>query len=172
MAVSVLELAPATAADAPLLTRLIRAGKAHWGYPPGWLAAWEGELTIAPEQIEAWHVRTATAQGELVGFFALAHHDGDWWLEHLWLVVGQIGRGFGGELFRRAVADATGLGAARVRIEADPNAEGFYLHMGARRDGERVWTWAGAPRVVPRLVYPLAAREAAEPVTPAVLPGG
>jgi RimJ/RimL family protein N-acetyltransferase len=149
----VLLLSPATASDAPQLTGLIRAGKAHWGYPAAWLEAWKDELAISPEQVEAWYVRTASYQGELVGFFALAHRDGDWWLEHLWLVVGRIGKGFGGELFRQAMAAAAGLGAVRVRIEADPNAEAFYLHMGAQRDGERVSTATGTPRVIPRLVY-------------------
>jgi GNAT superfamily N-acetyltransferase len=156
-------LTPAKPSDAPLLTQLIRAGKAHWGYPAEWLDAWKNELAISPEQIEAWQVRIATCQGELVGFFAIAHHDGDWWLEHLWLVVTRIGHGFGRELFQRALAAAAELGAIRVRIEADPNAEGFYLRMGALRDGERVWTWAGTDRVVPHLVYPLAAQQQASP---------
>jgi len=160
---SVLVLSLVSTSDASLLTRMIRSGKAHWGYPPEWLNAWKDELTISPEQIEAWHVRTATFQGELVGFFAIAYHGGDWWLEHLWLVVDRIGHGFGRELFRQAMAAAAGLGAVRVRIEADPNAEGFYLHMGAKRDGERVRTWAGTTRVVPRLVCTLAERREAEP---------
>jgi GNAT superfamily N-acetyltransferase len=153
---SVLDLSPASPSDAPLLTRVIRAGKAHWGYPPGWLDVWKHELTISPEQITAWHVRIAALRGELVGFFALAHHDGDWWLEHLWLVVERIGQGLGGELFRHALAAAAALGAVCVRIEADPNAEAFYLHMGARRDGERVTTVTGTTRVLPHLVYTFA----------------
>jgi RimJ/RimL family protein N-acetyltransferase len=159
----VLVLSEVTAADAPLLTRLIRAGKAHWGYPPEWLDAWSDELTITPEQIAAWHICTASCEGEVVGFFALAHHDGDWWLEHLWLVVDRIGHGFGGELFRLAMAAAAGLGAARVRIEADPNAEGFYLHVGARRDGERISTATGTTRIIPRLVWSLAEHHQAGP---------
>jgi hypothetical protein len=154
-----LVLSEATPADAALLTRLVREGKAYWGYPAEWLKLWKDELTITPEQIAAWHIRTAAAEGKLVGFFALAPRQGEWWLEHLWLVVGQIGRGLGRELFHRAVAAAAGLGASRLWIEADPNAEGFYLHMGASRDGERVATTTGTPRVLPRLVYPIAGRE-------------
>ena len=152
-----LTLSPPRASDAPLLTRLVLAGKAHWGYPAEWLDAWKCELTIGPQQIAVWHIRTATFRDDLIGFFALAPRDGDWWLEHLWLVVDRIGHGFGGELFRHAIAAAAGLGAAHVRIEADPNAEGFYLHMGAKRDGERISSVAGAVRVVPRLVYTIEA---------------
>jgi len=154
---SALVLSPVCASDAPSLTRLIRAGKAHWGYPPEWLNAWADELTITPEQIEAWHVRAATLAGERIGFFALAYHDGDWWLVHLWLDVDRMGQGFGGELFRHAMAAAAELGAARVRIEADPHVEAFYRHMGAQRAGQRVSTVAGTRRVTPRLVYTLVA---------------
>jgi RimJ/RimL family protein N-acetyltransferase len=151
-----LMLSQANAEDAPMLTQLIREGKAHWGYPVEWLNAWKDELTINREQIASWKVRKATFNGKLVGFFAIAPHEGDWWLQHLWLVVEQIGRGVGGELFRLAIAAARELGATRVRIEADPNAEGFYLHMGAKRDGERVSTVTGSTRIIPFLVYDVA----------------
>jgi GNAT superfamily N-acetyltransferase len=151
-----LELSPATPDDAPLLTQIIRNGKAHWGYPAEWLEACKDELAISAEQIAAWHVRMAAVHGKLVGFFALSLQDAEWWLEHLWLVPERIGHGFGGKLFRCAIAAAVELGATRVRIEADPNAEGFYLHMGARRDGERISTAPGATRILPRFVYLIA----------------
>ena len=156
-----LVLSQVSADDAPVLTQIIRAGKAHWGYPAEWLNAWKDELTISPDQIAAWYVRTAAVNEKLVGFFAIALRDGDWWLEHLWLVVELIGQGFGRELFQQAVAAAAELGATRLRIEADPNAEGFYLHMGAKRDGERISTATGrAGVVIPRLVYATAEQTA------------
>ena len=106
----------------------------------------------------------ATYQGALIGFFALAHHDGDWWLEHLWLVTERIGHGFGRELFRHAAAAAAGLGACpSCASEADPNAEGFYLHMGAKPDGERLSTATGTTRIIPRLVYTLVKQQKAQP---------
>src|ERR1700722_2787695 len=150
---AVLMLSRAVDDDAPMLTQMIRDGKAHWGYPAEWLNAWKNELTISPEQIAVWHVRTASFNGKLVGFFSIVPRDGEWWLEHLFLAAEQIGQGFGGVLFRHAIATAAELGATRVRIEADPNAEAFYLHMGARRDGERVSTVTGTTRVIPLLVY-------------------
>jgi GNAT superfamily N-acetyltransferase len=147
-------LSQVSADDAPVLTHIIRAGKAHWGYPAEWLNAWKDELAISPDQIAVWYVRTAAVNEKLVGFFAIAPRDAEWWLEHLWLVVERIGQGFGRELFQHAVAAAAELGATRLRIEADPNAEGFYIHMGAKRDGERLSTATGrAGVVIPRLVY-------------------
>jgi GNAT superfamily N-acetyltransferase len=152
VATHTLVLSPATSADAPLLTQIIRAGKAHWGFPAAWLNAWKDELAISAEQIAQWHFRKAAHDGKLVGFFALALHDDEWWLEHLWLVPERIGQGFGADLFRCAVAAASELGATRMRIEAEPNAEAFYLHMGALRDGERISTTTVTTRVLPRFV--------------------
>jgi hypothetical protein len=38
-----------------------------------------------------------------------------------------------------------------VAIESDPNAEGFYLRMGARRIGENVYEIEGRKRKLPLL---------------------
>jgi hypothetical protein len=42
-------------------------------------------------------------------------------------------------------------GASAVAIESDPNAEGFYLRMGARRVGENVYEIEGPKRKLPLL---------------------
>ncbi|GMV34320.1 MAG: hypothetical protein AMXMBFR60_21490 [Chloroflexota bacterium] len=38
-----------------------------------------------------------------------------------------------------------------MKIEADPNAESFYIRMGARRIGEHRSDVDGAPRILPAL---------------------
>jgi hypothetical protein len=47
------------------------------------------------------------------------------------------------------------MGAAQVDVQAEPHAEGFYLHMGARRVGEFAYVLDGQPRVLPKLVFDL-----------------
>ena len=51
---------------------------------------------------------------------------------------------------------AAAAGAGRMVIQSDPHAEGFYLHMGARRVGER------ASDSIPGRVLPLFVLETAE----------
>ena len=46
-----------------------------------------------------------------------------------------IGRGVGATLLADAVDRARALGVSRLVIDADPNAAGFYVRMGARRVG-------------------------------------
>ncbi len=92
----------------------------------------------------------AFSGGEAVGFYALV--GGGLELEHLWVLPAWIGTGLGRTLFEHAMRRAAELGASLVRIESDPNAEGFYRRMGARRVGENVYELEGRERVLPVMV--------------------
>jgi GNAT superfamily N-acetyltransferase len=147
---------PAAASEAAVLSGLALAGKRHWGYPEPWLEAWRELLTITPDYLAANVVSCAEdATGRVVGCYALERDGGCCRLEHLWLAPSHIGGGLGRQLFEHAVRAARALGAAELLIEADPNAEGFYLHMGARRVGETVSRLTGEERVLPQLRYAL-----------------
>jgi GNAT superfamily N-acetyltransferase len=147
---------PAAPSEADVLTALALAGKRHWGYPESWLKAWRQLLTITPDYVATHLVACADdATGRVVGFYALEREGARCRLEHLWLAPSLIGAGLGRQLFKHAVQAARALGAAELLIDADPNAEGFYLHMGAQRIGETVSRLTGEERTVPHLRYAL-----------------
>jgi predicted N-acetyltransferase YhbS len=145
--------------DADALTRIAFAAKRHWGYPERWMERWRDDLTIAPGYISENEVHTVVAAREMVGFYALAGTGYALELEHLWVSPEWIGKGVGRALFGHAVERAATLGAETVRIESDPNAEGFYERMGARRVGENFYEFEGGERVLPLLVASVAGRE-------------
>jgi molybdenum cofactor cytidylyltransferase len=63
-------------------------------------------------------------------------------------------RGIGRALLAHALATAARGGAAEVIVDADPNAESFYLECGAIRRGEVAAPIAGQPnRVRPQLAF-------------------
>jgi hypothetical protein len=71
-------------------------------------------------------------------------------LEDLFVEPDAIGTGVGAALFRHAVRRAASGGTTVLSIDADPNAAGFYVAMGAVRVGES--PSASIPgRVLPRL---------------------
>src|SRR5262249_34791866 len=144
------------ASDGEALSALALAGKRHWGYPEAWLEAWRGLLVITRDYVTANTVVCAEdGTGRVVGFYSL-ERDGDRLrLENLFLTPSLIGCGLGRQLFEHAVQSARALGAAELLIESDPNAEGFYRRMGARRIGETVSRVTGTERVVPLLCYQL-----------------
>jgi GNAT superfamily N-acetyltransferase len=143
---------PATAEDAPVLSDLALRSKAYWLYDDQFLEACREELTVHPEDIERYRVTVLDYAGHQLGFFGL---EGDpphvelWWF---FLDPIMIGSGGGRILWEHMIAVARSLGMKTLRIESDPNAEDFYLHMGARRVGE-VRSLSIRGRLLPLLTY-------------------
>ena len=142
-------------ADAPILSAIAWAAKAHWGYPISWLEQWRDQLTITSTFIAKNEIFAAVVNGQITGFCGLLAIGEVMRLEHLWVLPEAIGRGIGKTLFQHAAARARALGSACLTIEADPNAEGFYLRMGALRNGTLTIEIEGQPRELPLLTYNL-----------------
>jgi GNAT superfamily N-acetyltransferase len=139
--------------DAETLTEIAHAAKRHWGYPENWIAAWSDILTMRPAFIAENFAYCAVEDGRIVGFFILTTEEDALHLDHLWIVPSAMGRGIGRALFERAVAAAKNLGSNSIRIEADPNAEGFYQRMGAKRVGATISEVEGERRELPIMEY-------------------
>jgi GNAT superfamily N-acetyltransferase len=149
------EIRRAAPEDAEALSRIAFAAKAHWEYPERWMERWREGLTIAPGFVEGNEVYAAVAEGEPAGFYALVGRGTRIELEHLWVLPEHMGTGVGRALFGHALQKAAALGAETLGIEADPNAEGFYRRMGARRVGEISYELDGRKRVLPLLAMDL-----------------
>ena len=65
--------------------------------------------------------------------------------------AGAHGPGARARALRPCPRQGRALDAEVLEIEADPNAEGFYRRMGARRVGEIVYELDGRERVLPLL---------------------
>jgi ribosomal protein S18 acetylase RimI-like enzyme len=141
--------------DAAALTEIAHAAKRHWGYPERWIESWRDTLTIRAEFIAANVAWCATENARVVGFYLLASESDGLHLDHLWILPDAMGRGIGRALFEHAVEQTRQLGQRTLKIEADPNAEGFYTRMGARRVGKAVTEIEDQRRELPLLVYDL-----------------
>jgi GNAT superfamily N-acetyltransferase len=137
------------------LTGIAHAAKREWKYPESWIQAWRDHLTITAAYITENDVYVIEKNRAVQGFHAVAMHGAAAWLEHLWVVPESMRQGAGRELFIHATTIARTRGASELQIESDPNAEGFYLKMGARRVGEVSSLIGGEPRSLPRLIFPL-----------------
>ncbi len=141
--------------DAARLTEIAFAAKRHWGYPDKWMESWRDVLTVAPEFIVGHETFLAIVDGQTVGFYALGQKDGALDLLHLWVLPNWMGQGVGRALFGHAIERAKTLGFRQLEIESDPNAESFYLHLGARRVGVNIRTFEQQQRELPVLIYEL-----------------
>ena len=131
---------PAKPGDAAALSKLAFKSKAHWGYDIDFMRRCKAELTYSPEQIEArdMHFHVCDRDDRVVAFYAL-HELGDARaeLEALFVVPDLIGQGVGRFLVEQARREAVGLGIDSILIQGDPNAEAFYLEVGAVAAGYR-----------------------------------
>ncbi|PYI94462.1 MAG: GNAT family N-acetyltransferase [Verrucomicrobia bacterium] len=139
--------------DADTLTEIAFAAKRHWGYPEDWIEAWCDILTMRPHFIASNVAYCAIEAERAVGFYVLTTENDGLHLDHLWIVPSAMRRGIGRALFEHATAQAGNSGFDSIKIEADPNAEGFYKRMGATRAGTRVSEADGERRALPLLEF-------------------
>jgi predicted N-acetyltransferase YhbS len=145
---------PAVPGDARALSDIAWRAKGGWGYSSEWLEEWREALTVTPEYLALHRSWVAIRQGHVTAWCALESSGESATLDHLWVVPEHQGQGIGRQLVVTALLEARQAGIRRVLVEADPNAEDFYIRVGARRVGERPAPMRGAPeRVLPLLVF-------------------
>ena len=147
------EILRAHLADADVLTEIAHAAKRRWGYPERWIETWRDILTIRPQFIAENTTYCAKEDGRIIGFYLLTTESDRMHLDHLWISPRAMRRGVGRALFQHAVEQASKLGHHEIKIEADPNAAGFYERMGAKRIGVNVTEIEGRPRELPLMLY-------------------
>lgn len=132
-----MNLREARADEAALISDMAFRSKAYWGYSDAFMEACRQELTFTPEDCARMYV--ALIEDPLaVGFCALERLSRDEVaLDALFVVPEVIGRGYGRALVEHAMGRAREMGATAMTIQGDPNAEGFYLAMGATSTGRR-----------------------------------
>ena len=144
-----LQITRAEPAQAEALTQIALAAKGHWGYPERWLELWKPQLTFAPAYFEEHESWVAELEDAPIAFYTLLERDGIAWIENLWVSPEWIGKGVGKGLFLHAREAARQRGFQALQLGADPNAIGFYRHMGMRQVGERRSEIEGHPRILP-----------------------
>lgn len=125
------------------------AAKRYWGYPERWIEIWTPQLTFHANYFESHESWTAVVDDKPIAFYTLLDQDDVAWIENLWVTPEWIGKGIGKRLFFHALELARRRGYKILRLEADPNALGFYQRMGMHVIGERWSKLEGQPRILP-----------------------
>lgn len=175
---------PGRSSDAPILSRIAQAAKASWGYSAETLERWLPELTVSAAFVEVHRTLVMEAPlrertlfrdaaggdsspdrggflvggASLLGFSVLVPTDEADVIEldHFWIVPERQRSGLGRLLFEKTLDSARASGASRLRVVADPHAEGFYERMGCHRIAEIPAFVEGVEdRVLPVLERPL-----------------
>jgi GNAT superfamily N-acetyltransferase len=135
--------------EAGVLSQIAIAAKRHWNYPERWMEIWTPQLTFSPEYFEAYESWAAEQDDILVAFHTLQVRDGIAWIENMWVLPEYMGKGVGRQLFLHALELSRQRGCKSLRLEADPNAVGYYEKMGMSKIGEHLYELDGQPRILP-----------------------
>ena len=123
--------------EADNLSELALRSKGHWGYDADFLAACRDDLTLSPEDIASSAVYVHDGEDVALGYYRLLlQDDGVAELDALFVEPAAMGHGVGRRLWQHAVVTAAELGCSELVIQSDPQAEGFYVAMGAQRTGD------------------------------------
>jgi GNAT superfamily N-acetyltransferase len=123
--------------EAGALSALALRSKAHWGYDADFLAACRDDLTLSAKDVATSAVYVCDGLSAPLGFYRLVlQDDGVAELDALFVEPAAMGQGVGKRLWQHAVSTADRLGCLEIVLQSDPQAEGFYLAMGAQRAGE------------------------------------
>ena len=145
---------PAVETEAQLLSALAMRAKVHWGYSAEVLEGWRAELAVSPQNIRAKPTFVAMVRIEVAGFYSLSPLGRSCELDHLWVLPRFMHLGIGRALLSHALETAARGGATEVTVDADPNAEPFYLECGAVRRGVVPAPLPGQPqRARPQLAF-------------------
>ena len=126
---------PALSGEATAISALALRSKGHWAYDAAFLEACRAELTTDPGECDGRHVYVAERDGMMLGYYKLAGDPPVGELADLFVDPPAIGTGVGTLLLRHAIGQARVLGLQRLTIDAEPEAEAFYLRAGAVRTG-------------------------------------
>lgn len=129
------KIRPATERDCPALTELALTSKAFWGYDDDFMTGCEAVLTVTPRMIAEWESGVLEDDDGIAGFYLLSFDPEVAELQLLYVSPLAMGKGYGRLLIREAAEKAARLRYPSLRIEADPNALGFYRKMGAKQIG-------------------------------------
>ncbi len=130
-----IRLRDATSADLEALSDLCRRSKAVWGYDQAFLDACADELNITYDDLLSKDVKVALQGDHIIGVASLELDGDEAELGTLFIDPEWMGCGAGRVLLDWACTTARGYGVKRLTIDSDPNAEGFYARMGARKVG-------------------------------------
>lgn len=138
--------------EAHELTQLMQRSKAYWGYDETFMSLFRSELQVKAETIREGIVYVlVNRDGERLGYYHFLNPAGKLHLEDLFIEPEAIGKGYGKLLFKHAVSVAREMGFREFSFDSDPNAEPFYLHLGAERVSRRESRIKG--RFIPQMIY-------------------
>ncbi|MCP4923343.1 MAG: GNAT family N-acetyltransferase [bacterium] len=124
---------PAELEDLNPLNDLLYRSKQYWGYDEKFMATFMEHFSVKAFEIPHTIILHSKGDLKILGFHCLLHReDHGPFLENMFVEPTLIGSGLGRRIWNNACAKAQKEGWKSFTFCADPSAENFYKHMGAK----------------------------------------
>ncbi len=120
--------------ESDYLIEIFCDSKRHWGYDDELIELWRDDMSINEEYIRNNKVVVFSVDDVEIGYFAMRLKErelDDFFIRREW-----IGKRYGREAFEQVKKFMKDNNIDALKFSADPNAAGFYEHMGAKHIGE------------------------------------
>lgn len=117
--------------DSDTLSNLAYKSKSYWGYSIDFLKRCKDDMTVTVEYIEQYPVYVLEKDSKIIAFYSFDLKNTK--LEALFIDPDYIGKGIGKLLWLDLLGKAKELNIKEFTLDSEPNAEGFYLKMGANK---------------------------------------
>ena len=121
-------------ADINEINRLIESAKRYWGYSDELMNIWLPHLLLKPEDFDSRTLWVMKLENEIVAVCSIIFpSDCSCELEDFWVSPLHMGQGIGRKMFHFVIKHLKSINEKKLVIVSDPNAESFYIKMGAVR---------------------------------------
>lgn len=132
-----MKIEKALTSDAKELSELTMRSKAHWKYSAEQMEIWREDLRLTEADLLNKEVYKLAEGSELIGYYSfLGINELDVKLENLFVEPKFIGKGYGKLLMSDFLERLQQTRFERILLDADPNAEEFYAHLGFKVIGK------------------------------------
>lgn len=137
MGSAILKFRRAIPTDLPLISQMMRAGKAYWGYPKEGLDRFMENFGIENSAYfdTAFGFIAENSDG-VVGYYLLKIDEQPPMLDHFFLNTQFIGQGYGRLLWNHCIQQCRRKDWKIITFWSDPHSLKFYEHMGATKINE------------------------------------
>jgi len=149
-----LQLLAASAVHAELLSELAYQSEAYWGNDGKYMEQFRLHYNVTQKFISENPVYLLEENCLPVGFWGLTRTENGWELEFFYIDSPLIGKGYGRKLWDSLIGECGKIGVESFEFVTSPEAERFYLKMGAKTIGH-VESLVRKGRMIPRLRYEL-----------------
>ena len=123
--------------DAKELTELTILSKSYWHYSEQQIEDWKNDLTITEGYILEKEIYKLINENKIIGYYSFfKSNNSDLKLDNLFVAPISIGKGIGKKLMIDFFKRILMIEFDRVILDADLNAEKFYLHLGFKVIGK------------------------------------